>query len=70
MSKSVGLATFEERGNQFLPSQLRERRPFSEETAREIDREVKAILDTSFRLAIDTLTANRAFHRSRNASSS
>ena len=63
MSEKIGLATFEERGMPYLqgPFSLRERKPLSEETAREVDREVKRFLDQSFHVAVESLTNNREF---------
>ncbi|KAI5290840.1 AAA ATPase afg3 [Ascosphaera aggregata] len=52
MSKKIGYVHFEENQNQF-------QKPFSEETAREIDMEVKRLIDAAYKQCRDLLTSKR-----------
>jgi cell division protease FtsH len=63
MSEPIGLAALEDRELTFLSPEMvtRGRIPISEETSKNIDHEVKTILEKSFRLAVKELSANRAF---------
>jgi len=63
MSEKLGPATFEQPGSLFLKSPffLRERQPFSEKTAQEIDSEVKKILDVALRMATTAVEVNHEF---------
>jgi cell division protease FtsH len=45
--------------NVFLGEQIAQRRDYSEDTAREVDKEIKAILDQSYGRALDTLQEHR-----------
>ena len=62
MSERVGLATFGDRGSLFLRSNgsVGGERDFSEETARMIDQEVRAILDRTQDRVRGVLTAKKA----------
>ncbi len=60
MSERLGrVAWGEEREQVFLGEEIAQRRNYSETTAREIDEEVKAILDEAFQRATDTLQTHR-----------
>lgn len=63
MSDPIGLLSLEDRESPYLHSNLgiRERSPFSEETAKIIDHEVKSLLEKGFRMAMNELTANKEF---------
>ncbi|KAI5302727.1 AAA ATPase afg3 [Ascosphaera pollenicola] len=52
MSKKIGYVHFEENQNQF-------QKPFSEQTAREIDEEVKRLIDAAYKQCRDLLTAKK-----------
>jgi cell division protease FtsH len=60
MSEKMGYVTFEkEKKPLFLPSSLISSREYSEDTARQIDEEVKKIVDGSHREAKEILTAKK-----------
>jgi cell division protease FtsH len=60
MSEKMGYVTFEkEKKPLFLPSSLISSREYSEDTARQIDEEVKNIVDGSHRRAKEILTAKK-----------
>jgi cell division protease FtsH len=60
MSERLGrVAWGGEREQVFLGEEIAQRREYSESTAREIDEEVKGILEESFQRAVDTLTTYR-----------
>jgi len=60
MSEKMGYVTFEkEKKPLFLPSTLISSREYSEDTARQIDEEVKKIVDESHRKAKEILTAKK-----------
>ena len=60
MSEKMGYVTFEkEKKPLFLPSSLISSREYSEDTARQIDEEVKKIVDGSHRGAKEILTAKK-----------
>jgi cell division protease FtsH len=60
MSEKMGYVTFEkEKKPLFLPSSLISSREYSEDTARQIDEEVKGIVDGSHRRAKEILTAKK-----------
>jgi cell division protease FtsH len=60
MSEKLGYVTFEkEKKPLFLPSPLFSSREYSEETAKQIDEEVKKIVDDTYRKAKDILTAKK-----------
>jgi cell division protease FtsH len=60
MSEKMGYVTFEkEKKPLFLPSSLISSREYSEDTARQIDEEVKSIVDGSHRRAKEILTAKK-----------
>jgi cell division protease FtsH len=61
MSESVGLAHYGQKLNPFLAQSLQDplQRDCSEDTAREIDREVKKILDRAYAEAKELLTVHR-----------
>ena len=60
MSEKMGYVTFEkEKKPLFLPSSLISSREYSEDTARQIDEEVKKIIDGSHRGAKEILTAKK-----------
>ena len=65
MSQKVGMATCAQRAPSYLPGQpFALQRDCSEQTAREIDEEVKNILDKSYAEAKEVLTTHRAeLHR-------
>jgi cell division protease FtsH len=60
MGDKPGLATYEVDNTNFLGVPTAGQRRFSEETAREIDCEVRGILDRAFALSSDILRRNRA----------
>jgi cell division protease FtsH len=61
MSEKVGMANCAQRAPAYLPGQpLQLQRDCSEQTARDIDEEVKRILDDSYAEAKEVLTAHRA----------
>jgi len=61
MEEKLGNLSYQDPPSPFLPAgQPQSARQYSEETAREIDRSVRAISDTSFERAVSILTANRA----------
>jgi cell division protease FtsH len=61
MSEKVGMATCAQRAPAYLPGQpFQLQRDCSEQTARDIDEEVKRLLDNSYAEAKETLTAHRA----------
>ena len=60
MSEKLGYVTFEkEKQPLFLPSSLFPSREYSEDTAKQIDEEVKKIIDETYRKAKEILTAKR-----------
>ncbi len=60
MSEKLGYVTFEkEKRPLFIPSPLFSSREYSEETARQIDEEVKKIIDNTYNKARQILTAKR-----------
>ncbi len=60
MSEKLGYVTFEkEKRPLFMPSPLFSSREYSEETARQIDEEVKKIIDDTYNKAKQILTAKR-----------
>lgn len=60
MSRRMGsMALGSQQEHVFLGREISQRREYSEETAREIDLEVKSILDQAFQLATDRLRENR-----------
>jgi cell division protease FtsH len=60
MSEKLGYVTFEkEKGPLFLPSSFVTSKEYSEETAREIDAEVKRIVDETYGRAKEILTSRR-----------
>ncbi|MBN1406021.1 MAG: ATP-dependent zinc metalloprotease FtsH [Candidatus Omnitrophica bacterium] len=60
MSEKLGHLTFGRRHEQiFLGRDITEERNYSEQTAQEIDREVRGIVDECYRRAKDTLTVNK-----------
>jgi cell division protease FtsH len=63
MSDPIGLLSIEDRESPYLSSTfgMRERHPFSEETAKVIDHEMKAILEKGYRMAMNELSANKDF---------
>jgi len=61
MSEKVGMATCAQRAPAYLPGEpFQLQRDCSEQTARDIDEEVKRLLDTSYSEAKEMLTAHRA----------
>ena len=61
MSAKVGMANCAVRGPSYLPGQpFQLQRDCSEQTARDIDEEVRRLLDTSYAEARDILSAHRA----------
>jgi cell division protease FtsH len=61
MEEQLGSLSYQEEPKPFLPTMpVPSARDYSEETAREIDRAVRAISDRAFARAIGILTANRA----------
>ncbi|NBX76988.1 MAG: ATP-dependent metallopeptidase FtsH/Yme1/Tma family protein [Proteobacteria bacterium] len=63
MSDPIGLAALEDRELAFITPEMvsQTRIPISEETAKNIDHEVKNILEKALRLAVKELSANRTF---------
>ena len=62
MSEKLGLATFERQTSPLLGgTYLTHTHEFSEQTAQQIDREVKGLLDDAFEAAHDVLELHRAF---------
>ena len=61
MSEVLGQMTYERERNQFLPGSMpsAQGREFSEETAREIDCAVRALLGSAFERAREILTTRR-----------
>ena len=60
MSEKLGYVTFEkEKKPLFLPSSLFSSREYSEDTAKQIDEEVKKIVDETYRKAKEILTAKK-----------
>ncbi len=60
MSGKLGHMAFGERQDQvFLGEEIAQRREYSERTAREVDEEIKAILDRAYEHAVDTLKEHR-----------
>jgi len=60
MSEKLGQLAFGGRQEQvFLGEEIAQRREYSEQTAREVDEEIRAILDRAYRLATDTLKEHR-----------
>jgi cell division protease FtsH len=60
MSEKMGYVTFEkEKKPLFLPSTIFSSREYSEETARQIDEEVKKIVDETYHKAKEILTAKK-----------
>ena len=61
MSERLGhLALGGRREQVFLGEEIAQRREYSEQTAREVDEEIKAILDQAYERATETLKAHRA----------
>src|SRR5438552_4070212 len=61
MEEKLGNLSYQDEPTPFLPAMQRPPpREYSDETAREIDRSVRAISETAFKRAIDILTTNRA----------
>ncbi|NBV50797.1 cell division protein FtsH, partial [bacterium] len=62
MSEAIGLSVLEEKELTYLASpQLPRISPYSEETAKSIDHEVKSILEKGLRLALKELNTYRTF---------
>jgi cell division protease FtsH len=60
MSEKLGYVTFEkEKGPLFLPSPFSSAREYSEDTAKQIDEEVKKIIDESHQKIKEILTVKR-----------
>jgi cell division protease FtsH len=60
MSDRLGHMAFSGRHQQvFLGEEIAQRREYSEETAREVDEEIKAILDEAYGRAVTTLNEHR-----------
>ena len=62
MEEKLGNLSYQDEPTPFLPT-LQQRPPpreYSDETAREIDRSVRAISEVAFKRAVDILTTNRA----------
>jgi cell division protease FtsH len=62
MEEKLGNLSYQDEPTPFLPA-LQQRPPpreYSDETAREIDRSVRAISEAAFKRAVDILTTNRA----------
>ena len=62
MEEKLGNLSYQDEPTPFLPT-VQQRPPpreYSDETAREIDRSVRAISEVAFKRAVDILTANRA----------
>jgi cell division protease FtsH len=60
MSEKLGYVTFEKEKNPlFLPSSLFSSREYSEDTAKQIDEEVKKIIDETYRKAKEILTGKK-----------
>jgi cell division protease FtsH len=60
MSERLGHMAFGGRRQQvFLGEEIAQRREYSEETAREVDEEIKAILDQAYERAVSTLKEHR-----------
>jgi cell division protease FtsH len=60
MSERLGFVSFgDDRQHVFLGEEIGQQRPYSEATAREIDEEVRAILDEAHERALDTLKQRR-----------
>ena len=62
MEEKLGNLSYQDEPTPFLPA-VQQRPPpreYSDETAREIDRSVRAISETAFKRAVDILTMNRA----------
>jgi cell division protease FtsH len=60
MSEKLGYVTFEkEKGPLFLPSPFSSGREYSEDTAKQIDEEVKRIIDESHQKIKEILTVKR-----------
>jgi len=54
----------EDQGNVFLGEELAKGREYSDQTAREVDEEIRRITEDAFQRAVDTLNENRdAFDR-------
>ena len=61
MEEKLGNLSYQDEPTPFLPAVQRPPpREYSDETAREIDRSVRAISETAFKRAVDILTTNRA----------
>jgi cell division protease FtsH len=60
MEEKLGNLSYQDPPSPFLPTAQPPARQYSEETAREIDRSVRAISDATFERAVSILTANRA----------
>jgi cell division protease FtsH len=63
MSENLGLQSFEQKRMAYLPSEfgLSGSKNFSEKTAQDIDAEIKAILDKSFKAAVDAVIKHKIF---------
>ncbi len=61
MSDKIGLASYERNQSPFLQNGINIRGPYSDQTALEVDLEVKRILDDCMLLAKKTLYENRSF---------
>ena len=60
MSEKLGPLTFGNKEEQiFLGREIAQHRDYSEETAQEIDKEVRGIIETSYNTAVDILKQNR-----------
>ncbi|MGH7090095.1 MAG: ATP-dependent zinc metalloprotease FtsH, partial [Stellaceae bacterium] len=61
MTAELGMVTYEKENRNFLgvPSMQTTERSYSEETAREIDAAVRAVVDRAFRRTVDLLEARR-----------
>jgi cell division protease FtsH len=60
MSERLGNVAIDDRsGNVFLGEQLVQTREYSEQTAREIDMEVRRLVDEAYTAAVDLIEENR-----------
>ncbi|MGD2048793.1 MAG: ATP-dependent zinc metalloprotease FtsH [Chloroflexota bacterium] len=61
MSEKLGhVALGQQRQQVFLGEEIAHRREYSEQTAREVDEEVKSLLESAYRRALDTLEGHRS----------
>lgn len=61
MSDKIGPVSYGNNGEVFIGRDYQQREPYSEDTAKVIDQEIRDIINNAYQKAVELLTANRAF---------